>query len=409
MDSSDQEKNLKIVFISYAFWPPHFGGELLVSIERFQDLVKRGHKVTVLTSGVPEFPAHEMDGGIEIYRSPILHPSKIGRGFRRLFFPIWANAKLRSLSADVVHLAGMGGLGPFTSMLGNIWINHTAHQKEMRTFWVHSLADTDQEAFSARGLAAWLRYLYLQRVDTIVSVSPKLHEGVSKIFPKKAVQIFCAIRDDVFKPISLEERQRIRLELGVAADDVIFCFLGTVCKRKGFHLLAKAFSDLSPTHPNWRLWVIGPKTIQENQNIDLDEVKLVCSPLDRFGNKVHYWGRIDNRSQLAHILSISDIFVFPSLKEGFGLAPVEAMAVGIPVIISKLPGITDLANIEGETGLFIEPNDEASLKTAMVQLADQPDLRREMGRSAVNRVREFFGWQQHVDRWEQIYQEPLSE
>jgi hypothetical protein len=61
---------MKILFVSYHYWPPHFGGELKISIERFESLVKRGHQVTALTSGVPGLPARETLNGIEIRRFP---------------------------------------------------------------------------------------------------------------------------------------------------------------------------------------------------------------------------------------------------------------------------------------------------------------------------------------------------
>ena len=230
-----------------------------------------------------------------------------------------------------------------------------------------------------------------------------LYEGVRQVFPNQAELIICGVRNDIFHPTSFEEREYVRTELGVSSENIVFSFLGSVGKRKGFDVLAKAFAVLARDNPNLYLWIIGPRTVQENQNINPIEVAEVCAPLVGLDGQVRYWGRVNDRIKLAMLLRISDIFVFPSLREGFGLAPVEAMASGTPVIVSRLPGVTDLANVEGETGLFVEPGDVKSLKEAMFILASQPELRNKISPAAVQRVRDQFGWQKHVSDWENLY------
>jgi glycosyltransferase involved in cell wall biosynthesis len=395
---------INICLVSYHYWPPKFGGELLMSIERFEELVRRGHRVTVLTAGAQGFPRYEVKAGIEIFRSPIIHTSRLGRGLRRLLFPVWVNWMLRKLQSDVVHLSGTGGFGPITSNLGAMWVNSTAHSHGARTIWVHSLADTKEEAFSTQGLKNRLRQIFLKRIDTIVSVSPALNHGVAQAFPEKAVQIVYGVRDDLFRPLPDSERIRLRAEQGIGEQEVVFVFLGSVSRRKGFDVLARAFAELSSKFPNWYLWVIGPRTMKENQNIDLAEVAQICAPLEDVRDRVRYWGRIDDRNQLKILLALSDIFAFPTLREGMPISPVEAMAVGLPVIISRLPGVTDVAFLEGQTGLFVTPGDLDSLKAAMHTLGEQTEIRWRMGRAALERIHEGFEWQPFMDRWEALYQ-----
>jgi glycosyltransferase involved in cell wall biosynthesis len=176
-----------------------------------------------------------------------------------------------------------------------------------------------------------------------------------------------------------------------------------VCYRKGFDLLAQAFAELAPGHPNWRLWVIGPRSHAESQNLRDEEVQAVTAALQGFDSQITYLGRVDDRHALARLLGAGDVFLFPSRREGFGLAPVEAMATGAPVIISRIPGVTDLASVEGETGLYIPPNDPKALKQAMERLGNDPELRRQMGQKAVQRVKKAFSWEPYIDRWEQLY------
>jgi glycosyltransferase involved in cell wall biosynthesis len=81
----------------------------------------------------------------------------------------------------------------------------------------------------------------------------------------------------------------------------------------------------------------------------------------------------------------------------------EAMAVGLPVIIARIPGVTDLANIDGETGYYIPQGDLGALKDAMIRLGSNESLRRQMGQRAAEVIRESFGWEQHVTNWLKLY------
>jgi hypothetical protein len=104
--------------------------------------------------------------------------SRLARGVRRLVFPVWVASVMRNLEFDIVHHGGTGGVGVLSNFLGMSMVNNTAHRKGARTVIVHSLADTEEEMFSVRGLQRQIRNLYLKKTDAIVSVSPALHEGV---------------------------------------------------------------------------------------------------------------------------------------------------------------------------------------------------------------------------------------
>ena len=394
---------MKILFVSYHYWPPHFGGELKISIERFESLAQRGHQVIVLTSGVPGLPMHEEAKGIEILRSPVLHDSRFGRGIRRLVFPLWASAQMKKMRFDILHHGGTGGITSVDKFYGMTILNRSASQKGAAKVIVHSLADTETEAFVTRGFEARLRNRALEQMDGIVSVSPALHTGVEQVFPGKSKLILCGIRDDIFVPLPAEKKAGFRKKNLARPDEVIFSFLGTVGKRKGFDLLINAFANSNKEHPDWRLWIIGPRNRQESQNFDEAEVEEIIKPYKDLESKIHYWGRIDDRQTLAAIIGASDVFVFPSRKEGMGIAPMEAMSAGVPVIISRIPGITDQASINGVSGRYIQVNDADGLRNAMIELGSDPELRERMGQAARQRIEQEFGWEKHIDEWEALY------
>jgi glycosyltransferase involved in cell wall biosynthesis len=393
---------VRIVFVSYAFWPPDFGGELLASIERFQSLAANGWNVAVLTSGRVGFPSHEVQRGVNVHRSPIIGKKRFGRLLRRVVFFLWVCWRLILSRFDVLHFGSSGAIGPISSAISTKVLLLLARLKGARTVTVHSLADTEQSAFDTYGWKGFWRKASFSGFSCIVAVSPALYEGLRTHFPNRVTLLPYGVRDDVFTR-SPEARRCLRAEEGVEDGDVIFTFLGSVCSRKGFDLLAQAFAELAPDHANWHLWVIGPYTREQNQNLDDYEVTQVTKPLESAGRQVKFWGRVDERASLSRILSAGDVFVFPSRKEGMGIAPMEAMAVGLPVIIARIPGVTDLANIDGETGYYIPQGDLGALKDAMIRLGSNESLRRQMGQRAAEVIRESFGWEQHVTNWLKLY------
>jgi glycosyltransferase involved in cell wall biosynthesis len=393
---------MRIIMLSYTFWPPDFGGELLISIERAEALSRRGHEVIFLTSGRKGFPAFEVVKGVKIYRSPMIHESRAGRILRRFFFILLALQRLLAMDFQVLHIGSLPGIGKISdSIIGKLMAS-VAHSKKARCVTVMSLAEKEETPIDLQGMAGKIYRSFLLCMDNIVGVSVALYEAIQRSFPGKAVLILNGIRDDIFLPLEAARRVLVREEAGAKANDIIFIFLGSVGTRKGFDLLAQAFAELSPVHPEWRLWVIGPHTKEQSQNIVVEEVNCVTQPL-KGNNRGNFWGRIDDRQRLAEVLAAGDGFVFPSRREGMPLAPMEAMAAGLPVIIARIPGVTDMVNIHGETGYYITPGNLDELKKAMEKLGTDKVLRKRMGRKARERVVESFGWERHIDQWESLY------
>jgi glycosyltransferase involved in cell wall biosynthesis len=97
--------------------------------------------------------------------------------------------------------------------------------------------------------------------------------------------------------------------------------------------------------------------------------------------------------------------VFPSLYEGFGLPPLEAMASGTPVITSN---VSSLPEVVGDAALLIDPYDAGAIAAAMRQVLTDPALREDLRRRGLQRVREF-SWERSVRRVREIYGEVLAE
>jgi glycosyltransferase involved in cell wall biosynthesis len=317
-------------------------------------------------------------------------------------FFIWACWKTIRISFNVLHLNSTGAVGPVSAAVTAWILTLIAGLRGACSLAVHSLADSDDCTFVSTGWNGFWRKMFFRSFDQIIAVGPALYQGLSPHFPAKVKMIPCGIRDDIFQHCP-DSRTALRADKQIGSGDLVFAFLGSVGRRKGFDVLANAFSELAPTHPGWRLWVVGPRSRRESPNTNEREVAEVTSPLKDVQNQVKFWGRLDDRYMLNRILSASDVFVFPSRREGMGIAPLEAMAAGVPVVVSRIPGVTDLANLEGDTGLYVPPGDLPSLKAAMLRLGTDQALRKTMGARAAQVVREGFAWEQHMTKWMKLY------
>jgi glycosyltransferase involved in cell wall biosynthesis len=101
---------------------------------------------------------------------------------------------------------------------------------------------------------------------------------------------------------------------------------------------------------------------------------------------------------------LAGVFVFPSLYEGFGLPPLEAMASGTPVITSN---VSSLPEVVGDAALLIDPYEPDAIADAMRRVLTQPALREDLRQRGLLRVKEF-SWERSVRRVRDIYEEVLA-
>ena len=156
-------------------------------------------------------------------------------------------------------------------------------------------------------------------------------------------------------------RKAIRSQYKIPEDAFVYGFVGRITRDKGINELLSAFKQLSPE--NSYLMLVGNEEI--NKNIDLDLFNWSKS-----AENIIYTG---STSVVEQYLSAMDVYILPSYREGFGSCVIEAEAMGLPVIVSNIPGPTD-AMLKDETGLVVEKADVKSLKEAMERIRTDGEL-----------------------------------
>ena len=109
-------------------------------------------------------------------------------------------------------------------------------------------------------------------------------------------------------------------------------------------------------------------------------------------------------NELDRLYARAAVVACPSRREGFGMACLEAMAHGVPVVASAVGGLLDLVT-DGETGLVVPPGDVAALRSALERLLGDPELRRRLGGAARQQARERFSWEVATDALLEMYEE----
>jgi len=158
-----------------------------------------------------------------------------------------------------------------------------------------------------------------------------------------------------------------------------FLTVGTLEPRKNLVAALRAYAQLpQATQEAFPLVVAGMKGWHSTQ-LDRELAPLLAS------GRVRLTGYLE-RADLAALIAGATALVYPSIYEGFGLPPLEAMASGVPTIVSN---VASLPEVVGDTGLLVEPHDHVALRDAMRRMADAPDLRATLAARALERSRQF--------------------
>ena len=221
-----------------------------------------------------------------------------------------------------------------------------------------------------------------RRADRLIAVSECTRQDAVRtlgIAPEKICTIHSGV-DDAFFDVPAALVNQVRLRYGLQRPFVLF--VGTIEPRKNVDLLLDAFESLPlAMRDHWDLVVAG----SEGWAAETTMARLRSA---RDLGNVRYLGYIPE-PDLAPLTAAGDVFVYPSLYEGFGFPVAQAMAAGVAVITSNL---SSLPEVTGTAALLVDPRSQSELRAALVRLLGTPDLRKALGLAGRERAGGF--------RWE---------
>ena len=250
-----------------------------------------------------------------------------------------------------------------------------------------------------------LRRLYLRwstgysarKTRRIIAISVSTKRDIIKLLgiaERKVDVVPCGVGED-FQPVEnqqvLDDFRRKR-----HLPEQMILFVGTIEPRKNVITLLRGYALLKKKVQLPRLVIGGPRGWHHQ------EVFSVAEELD-LQEDVIFPGYIP-QEELPLWYNAADFFVYPSLYEGFGLPPLEAMACGTPVITSNT---SSLPEVVGEAGILVNPDSVEEVAEAMQRVLTDSNLRAEMRRKGLDRAREF-SWQRTAQETVRVYEQTMT-
>lgn len=346
------------------------------------------YDVTVCVNALDGSVSARLDPRVELIHLDIRRPVSLISDLRALLTLV---RLLRARRFDAVQT-----LTPKGGLLGMIAARITRTPIRIHVF-------TGQVWATQRGVARWVlktmdRLLAACATDLLAdSPSQARFLEAERVCPPRRVNVLGAgslggVDLYRFSPVP-GRRDRIRGRLGVPPDAPVFLFLGRLQRDKGVMVLANAFRRLAARYPEPHLIWVGP-----------DEGRLAHHVQRCLPDRSHLIGPTASPEDY---LDASDILVLPSFREGFGTVVIEAAAMGLPTVASRIYGLIDAVS-DDETGRLVPVGDEESLLAAMESLLDAT-TRGRLGRRARERTRELFSATLMTARWLDFYRVRLGE
>jgi|Deesub1362B_J571_1020462.scaffolds.fasta_scaffold00102_53 glycosyltransferase involved in cell wall biosynthesis len=230
----------------------------------------------------------------------------------------------------------------------------------------------------------------LKNVDKVIAVSESTKRDIVKYlgFPEEDIKVIYNGVEERFKPLDQD--------LCSHEYTPYILFVGTLEPRKNITTLLKAFYILKKKGIKHKLVIVGGKGWKYRKIYEVVK-KLNLS------ENVKFLGHVAD-DELPKLYSGADLFVYPSLYEGFGLPPLEAMACGCPVITSN---VSSLPEVVGDAGIMVDPLDKNGLADAIYKVLNDEGLREEMVKRGLKRVK-IFSWEICAKETLKVYREVVK-
>ena len=398
---------MKVLLVA-PLYPPYArggGGAVISAIAR--SLAKQGHNVTVLSgcfSGKPltSIPRKEKSEGIEIIWVPLLR--FLGTKYPQLGGSLPPNipalAFLKTIdygSYDVIHLSAFGHLLiDFVNLFA---------KNPSKILTIHAFPKYFEKEGGASAAFKFLYHVYfrtlgnhtLQSAKAITAVSRFTFEecikrGLSK---DKITLIENGIDLEKFAPVKYDEFEE---KYHVEKKDTVILSISRVTWHKGYEYALEAIHKVGKVIGKPIKYVVVGAIEDQNYHLKLEKQIRTLSLQD----SVKFTGFLSNSMKM-QALSRSDIFLAPSLHEGFGLVLLEAMASGKPIVASNCEGFQHILE-NMVTGLLIEPANVEEIANAIMLLLSNSVLQDRLSKNALYSVRKY-AWVERVKEYQELYEQ----
>jgi len=349
-----------------------YGGGEVWMLTVMRELAKRGYKVTLICKPEAEIIQQANESGIDVL------PIRIAGDFDPFTISeiagIYRKRKIDIVIANVgkdIRLAGLAA--KFVSGVSVI-----------------ALHQVDREI--KNNLRYRITYNSLADMIVVNSFATKntLLKSAAWLLDEKIKVVYHGID---YEKYSVTNTKNIRTELGLSQQDFIIGFVGRLNVQKGVKYMLDAFKLVAEEFKNVHLVIAGTGELERM--------------VKEFATKFNLEDRIyllDFRKDIPDLMRTFDIFLLPSLWEGFGIVLIEAMAAGKPVVATSTSSIPEIVE-DNRSGILVPPENTGAISNALKKLISEPELRIKYGKEGQKIVREKFTIERMINDYEKIFYE----
>ena len=384
-------EQIRVCAFSYYF-PPHFSGAGLQTLTLAKELSKQGVQYFFVTVDNTGLPTHDTYQGFDVYRIAD-GPKKHGE------FVLWWNL-FRTLHAlrqrfDIIHASVSTYLNSAVGIIGKVL--------GKKSLTLVSMAHNVLYPVGRTRVGSAQKFL-LGRVDRYVSLSRQISEEIKSLplDQSKAVEISQGVDTERFSPVDAAERSGLRRKSNLP-ERPIALFTGVFDSRKNIEWLVHTWVKYRERFFGWCLLLIGP-TSRDQREVGLRERLQELVRHEGLDQDILFR---DFSPRPEDYYRAADLFILPSLNEGLPNVVLEAMSCGLPCVVTRISGTTDIID-HGHSGMLFEVNDEMSFLDAVTPLLGSADRRRTIGNQASLEIHNRLSSKRSAERYLRLYQTMLE-
>jgi len=364
---------MKIALVISMFPPEWLAGSEIAAYNTAKYLAARGHDVHVITSMDCGLLEESIEDGFHIHR---LKYPRIGLLLSAGFFALATLRALKRINPDVVHAQG-------------VYYSVAAYLFKRLREKPYIIYFRGTGLYMPHYIVKTILKLSVINAAEVLALTEHMRTTIEAKYKRDAIVIPNGVDTSRFSRLS---KKAARAELNIKEGEQVVIFVGSLISVKGVEYLVEAKNTAIQHFPEARLLLVGDG--EGRQKLEALVTKLNLEKGVSFVGKVAY-------ERVPGYLVASDLFVLPSLSEGFPNVVLEAMAAGLPVVTTNVRGLPEIVK-DGENGFVVEPQNPRQLVEKIALLLDNNELRQKI--SANNkRKAEQYSWEAVVDRLEKVY------
>lgn len=409
---------LRIGFFVWEYPPKLVGGLGTYAEYITREFVELGHDVTVFTLNPGDLRTREIRKGVEIHRPLIANASNVFpmfviddlkkwgtniRFFNDLFiYNILSATKLINslIKKESYHFDVLCVHDWLSSIAGIIAKNET---KIPVVFHVHS-TEWGRSGGHGSGVVSHLEWATGQAVDRIITVSHSMREDLVRHgWPVSKISVvWNGVDPERYDPkrCKAEDVKNIRRKHGIKDDESMLFFLGRLTWVKGVRNLIQGMPMILEEYPKTKLVILGKgeeqrDVVETARRLGIED-KVVC-----------HFEFVPEEERILHYAA-SDICIFPSTYEPFGIVSLEAMSMAKPIVVGA-HGVTGfkeqvISHGPDQNGIHVNGGDAADIAWGVKEILKDPEKAKKWGENGRKRVLQYFTWTKAAEQTLQIYQ-----